>query len=116
MKSLFEGIGVAIVTPFKNNKVDYDALRTLIHGHIKSGVKAIVLLGTTGEGSTLTQYERKTIIEFAKQEICNKTKLIVGTRIGTTASIVPLVIAAIPFIARMIESSLTEVDRGIIED
>ena len=43
------------------------------------------------------------------------TKLIVGTRIGTTASIVPLVIAAIPFIARMIESSLTEVDRGIIE-
>lgn len=43
------------------------------------------------------------------------TKLIVGTRIGTTASIVPLVIAAIPFIARMIESSLSEVDRGIIE-
>lgn len=79
MKSLFEGTGVAIVTPFKNNKIDYDALRTLIHGHIKSGVKAIVLLGTTGEGSTLTQYERKTIIEFAKQEICNKTKLIVGT-------------------------------------
>lgn len=43
------------------------------------------------------------------------TKLIVGTRIGTTASIVPLVIAAIPFIARMIESSLSEVDRGVIE-
>lgn len=43
------------------------------------------------------------------------TKLLVGTKIGTTASIVPLVIAAIPFIARMIESSLTEIDRGVIE-
>ena len=43
------------------------------------------------------------------------TKFIVGTRIGTTASIVPLVIAAIPFIARMIESSLKEVDQGVIE-
>ena len=43
------------------------------------------------------------------------TKIIVGTRIGTAASIVPLVIAAIPFIARMIESSLNEVNKGVIE-
>ena len=43
------------------------------------------------------------------------TKFIVGTRIGTTASIVPLVIAAIPFIARMIESSLKEVEPGVIQ-
>ena len=43
------------------------------------------------------------------------TKLIVGTRIGTVASIVPLVIAAIPFIARMVESSLNEINKGIIE-
>ena len=43
------------------------------------------------------------------------TKIIVGTRIGTTASIVPLVIAAIPFVARMIESSLNEVNKGVIE-
>ena len=43
------------------------------------------------------------------------TKLIIGTRIGTTASIVPLVIAAIPFVARMIESSLSEVNKGVIE-
>lgn len=43
------------------------------------------------------------------------TKIIVGTRIGTTASIVPLVIAAIPFVARMIESSLSEVNKGVIE-
>ena len=43
------------------------------------------------------------------------TKIIVGTRIGTSASIVPLVIAAIPFVARMIESSLSEVNKGVIE-
>ena len=43
------------------------------------------------------------------------TKIIVGSRIGTAASIVPLIIAAIPFIARMIESSLNEVNKGVIE-
>ena len=43
------------------------------------------------------------------------TKILIGTRIGTTASIVPLVIAAIPFIARMIESSLSETSKGVIE-
>ncbi|MDD7735965.1 MAG: methionine ABC transporter permease [Bacilli bacterium] len=43
------------------------------------------------------------------------TKIIVGTRIGTSASIVPLVIGAIPFIGRMVESSLNEVDKGVIE-
>lgn len=43
------------------------------------------------------------------------TKLVVGTRIGTTATIVPLVVAAAPFVARMVESSLKEVDFGVIE-
>ena len=43
------------------------------------------------------------------------TKLLIGTRIGTTASIVPLVIASIPFVARMIESSLSEINKGVIE-
>lgn len=43
------------------------------------------------------------------------TKLVVGTKIGNTAMIVPLVVSAIPFVARMIESSLKEVDKGVIE-
>lgn len=79
MKSLFFGTGVAIVTPFKNGKVDYEAFKNVIKSTIDKGVKAIIVLGTTGEGVALSLYERKTIIEFAKQEINNKAKLIVGT-------------------------------------
>lgn len=79
MKSLFYGTGVAIVTPFKNGKIDYEAFKDIIISTINKGVKAIIILGTTGEGVSVSKFERKTIIEFAKQEIKGKAKLIVGT-------------------------------------
>ena len=79
MKSLFNGTGVAIVTPFKNNKVDYEAFGNLIKETISKGAKAIIVLGTTGEGVSVSPYERKIIISYAKQEIHGKAKLIVGT-------------------------------------
>lgn len=79
MKSLFEGTGVAIVTPFKENKVDLSALRNLIIEVIAKGAKAIIVLGTTGEGSTVSFDERIEIIKLAKNVIGNKAKLIVGT-------------------------------------
>ena len=79
MKCLFEGTGVAIVTPFKANKIDYKAFEKIINEDIKKGVKAIIVLGTTGEGSTVTQEEREEIIKFSKQVINKRVKLIVGT-------------------------------------
>ncbi len=79
MKSLFNGTGVAIVTPFKDNKIDYESFAKIIKEIIDKGAKAIIVLGTTGEGVSVSAYERKTIIEFAKQEIHGKAKLIVGT-------------------------------------
>ena len=79
MKCLFEGTGVAIVTPFKNGKIDYFSFKRLIEDDLKKGVKAIIVLGTTGEGSTVTTEERKEVIQFAKNIIAGKTKLIVGT-------------------------------------
>lgn len=79
MRSLFEGIGVAIVTPFKEGKIDYSAFKKLIEKNIYEGAKAIIVLGTTGESSTITEDERGMLIAYAKRVIAGRVKLIVGT-------------------------------------
>lgn len=79
MKSLFEGTGVAIVTPFRNGKVDYKSLGELINKDIVDGAKAIIVLGTTGEGVSVNSEERKEIIRYCKSAIKGRAKLIVGT-------------------------------------
>ena len=79
MKSLFEGVGVAIVTPFKDGKVDYFAFEKIINEDINKGVQAIIVLGTTGEGVSVTKEERETIVKFARAVIGGRVKLIVGT-------------------------------------
>ena len=79
MKCLFEGTGVAIVTPFSAGKIDFDAFEKLIERAIAGGVKAIIVLGTTGEGATVKLKEREKIIKFSARVIAGRVKLIVGT-------------------------------------
>lgn len=79
MKMIFEGTGVALVTPFSGGQVDYAALKKLIVANIENGASAIIVLGTTGEGSTILEEERLNIIKQAKEAICGRAKLIVGT-------------------------------------
>lgn len=77
---IFKGVCTALVTPFDDNgEVDYVAYEKLIDYQVKSGVDAILILGTTGESATITQSEREKIILFAKSIISSKVKLIVGT-------------------------------------
>lgn len=78
MKSIFYGSCVALVTPFKNNKVDYESFLCLINRQIENGTKAILILGTTGEGSTINELERIEIIKFARQNVPHTIPLIVG--------------------------------------
>ena len=78
MKSIFNGTGVAIVTPFYKNKIDYTSLKNLIEKTINEGANAIILLGTTGESCTISFTERKNLIKFCKNTINNRIKLIVG--------------------------------------
>lgn len=85
MKMLFEGIAPAIVTPFQNGKIDYAAMRKLIRFQLDGGVAAIVVLGTTGEASTMTEEEKEEVIRFAKKEIGARAKMIVGTGTNSTA-------------------------------
>ena len=76
---IFKGVCTALVTPFNKNKsIDYVALKKLIIHQQNCGVGAILILGTTGESSTITYEEREKLIKFAKQNIVG-CKLIVGT-------------------------------------
>ena len=57
--SIFEGSAVAIITPFNENGVNYTKLKTLLEWHIKEGTDAIVVCGTTGEATTMTEDEKR---------------------------------------------------------
>lgn len=84
--SLFKGSGVAIVTPFDNKGVDLKKLEELLEWHIKSGTDAIIVCGTTGEASTMTEQERKETIKFAVDVVKKRIPVIAGTGTNNTAA------------------------------
>ena len=80
MKELiFEGAGVAIVTPFKNNQVDFESLGAMIDFQINNKTDAIVICGTTGEASTLTDEEHKACIKYAVERTAGRVPVVAGT-------------------------------------
>ena len=88
---IFKGSAVALVTPFdKNNEINYYELKNLIEFQIANGTKAIVILGTTGESSTITKKERSKIIKFCVCLIAKRIPLIVGTGSNSTATSIDL--------------------------
>lgn len=93
----FKGTGVAIVTPFKKSgAIDFDAFEVILNHVITGGVEFIVVLGTTGEASTLSKHERKALIEFSVEKINNRVALVVGIG-GNSTSEVVLNIHGTPF-------------------
>ena len=85
---LFSGSAVALVTPFADGKVDFPALEALIEAQIAARTDAIVVLGTTGEPSTLLPEERREIIACAKERIGAQAQLIVGAGANCTRTAV----------------------------
>ncbi len=83
-QQVFFGSGCALITPFKNGELDYEALGELIDFQIRNGTDAIILLGTTGEASTINEDERERLIPFAKEKIGGRVPLIVGTGTNST--------------------------------
>ena len=77
--TVFKGAATAIITPFKNNKIDYTAFAHLIDWQIAEGIDAIVVCGTTGEGSTLSDEEHREAIKFAVDHIAGRVPVIAGT-------------------------------------
>ncbi len=82
---MFQGSGVAIVTPFKNNKLDEKALTDLIEWHIAEGTNAIVPCGTTGESATLVYEEHYRVIELTIQVVNGRVPVIAGTGANSTS-------------------------------
>lgn len=88
--TVFVGAATAIITPFKNGEVDYEAYARLIDWQIENGISAIVAAGTTGEGSTLTDAEHKEVIRFTVEKVSGRVPVIAGTGSNDTAYAIEL--------------------------
>ena len=84
-----EGLGVALVTPFKSDKsIDFEALGRLVDFQIESGVDSLVVLGTTGETPTLSPDEQQEIRSFIRRRVAGKIPLVLGLGGNDTAGVV----------------------------
>ena len=89
-KTVFTGAATAIVTPMTKDGIDYEAFARLINWQIEEGIDAIVVAGTTGEGSTLTDQEHKDVIAFCVKEVGGRVPVIAGTGSNDTAYAIEL--------------------------
>jgi 4-hydroxy-tetrahydrodipicolinate synthase len=87
---MFQGSIVAIVTPFKNGKVDEEKYRRLVEFQIKNGTSAIVPCGTTGESATLNFEEHHRVIDITVQAVRKRVPVIAGTGGNSTAEAIEL--------------------------
>lgn len=88
IKSLFKGSCVALITPFKNQTVDYDKLHSLLEFQIKNGTDAILVLGTTGEPSTMTTAEKEEVIRFTVEKVNKRVPVLAGTGGNNTEAVI----------------------------
>ena len=89
-KTIFTGAATAIVTPFKNGVVDNDTYGTLIDWQIEQGIDAIVTVGTTGEGPTLTHEEHREVIRYCVEKVAHRVPVIAGTGSNCTEEAIGL--------------------------
>jgi len=87
---MFKGSNVALVTPFKNNKLDDDTYIKLIHFHIKNGTNGLVPAGTTGESPTLSHEEHERVIDLCVKESNGKLPVFAGTGSNSTEEAISL--------------------------
>ncbi|MDD5680917.1 MAG: 4-hydroxy-tetrahydrodipicolinate synthase [Candidatus Omnitrophica bacterium] len=90
MNNVFKGSMVALVTPFRNGKIDEKALKELVEFHIKNGTTALVPCGTTGESPTLSYEEHDRVIELTVQLAKGRVPVIAGTGSNSTEEAIML--------------------------
>ena len=89
-KPIFEGAATALVTPLTAEGIDYAAFGRLIDWQIEGGIDALVVCGTTGESSTLTDEEHREAIRYAVSRVAGRVPVIAGTGSNDTAYAVDL--------------------------
>lgn len=87
---IFTGIATALITPFRNGEVDYEAFGRLIDWQIDSGINGLVICGTSGEGPTLNDAEHRECIRFAVERAAGRVPIIAGTGSNDTAYAISL--------------------------
>lgn len=89
-KIIFKGCGTAISTPFTNDGINFDEFGKLIDFQISEGVDSIIVCGTTGESSTMTEKEKKETIKYAIDKVNGRIPVIAGTGSNNTASAIEM--------------------------
>lgn len=84
MTHIFEGTGVALITPFNHNNVDFNAIRRQVNFLIDNGIQSLIVNGTTAENPTLTEDEKDQIIQTVIDENSGRVPVIVGTGTNNT--------------------------------
>tara|TARA_B100000809_G_C15013164_1_gene485697 strand:- start:196 stop:1077 length:882 start_codon:yes stop_codon:yes gene_type:complete len=87
---MFKGSNVALITPFKNNKLDEDNYIKLINFHLENGTNGLVPAGTTGESPTLSHDEHQKVVQLCVSETKNKIPVIAGTGSNSTEEAISL--------------------------
>lgn len=88
--TVFIGCGTAIATPFTESAINYIEFGKLIEDQIKNEIDAIIVCGTTGESSTMSEDEKKNVIKYAINKIDKRTKVIIGTGSNNTKTAVEI--------------------------
>ena len=83
---IFTGVGTALITPFTESGVDFDAFRRLLDFQMENGVSALIVAGTTGEGSVLSPEEHRELIDCAVKQAKGRVPVIAGTGANDTAA------------------------------
>ena len=83
--SIFKGVATALITPTNENGVDYPALKKLIEWQIDEGINALVICGTTGENSTLSDAEHREVLRFSLEVAAGRVPMIAGTGSNDTS-------------------------------
>ena len=83
--SVFRGAATALITPIDENGINYDRFGKLIDWQIEEGIDALVICGTTGEGSTLSDEEHCQALRFAAERAAGRVPMIAGTGSNDTA-------------------------------
>ena len=89
-KTIFEGMATALITPITENGIDFEAFAKLIDWQIEKGINGLVVCGTTGESSTLTDEEHREAIRFAVKQAAGRVPVIAGTGSNETAYAIEL--------------------------
>ena len=89
-KSIFKGVATALITPLNENGIDFEAFGKTIDWQIEQGINALVICGTTGEGSTLSDEEHCAALDFAIERAAGRVVMIAGTGSNDTAYAIEL--------------------------